>query len=399
MTSLWRNRDYMLLCSGQLVSLVGDRTSVFVFPLLMLALTGSPLQAGFLGLVGSLPYVFLSLPAGALVDRWDRRRVMMACDAGRAMALGSIPAAAAFGYLSPGLLYAVALVEGVLFVFFDLAQVAALPQVVGKENIAAASAQNNLIFTASYLTGPPLGGLLYQGFSRAAPFLVDAVSYGASVLSLSFIRVRFQEERAPSVATLRGDIRQGLAWLWGQPLLRFLAFLALGFNIVFFSPGYVLILIELSRGLHASPAAIGAIFAIGALGGVAGALLVTRVRKRFRFGHIMVACGWLLVLVYPLYLVAPNVVVLGIVMAALATIGTLYNIVQYSFRLERIPDQLQGRVNSVFRLVAFAGQPVGAAATGLALQRLGPRPTVLLITVCLVLMAVATTASTRVRTS
>ena len=103
---------------------MGDRTSTIAFPLLILALTGSPVQAGLLGLVGSLPYVFLSLPAGALVDRWNRKAVMIVCDTGRALALASIPIAAALGHLPAGLLYAVALVEGTLFVFFDLSQVA-----------------------------------------------------------------------------------------------------------------------------------------------------------------------------------------------------------------------------------------------------------------------------------
>ena len=217
------------------------------------------------------------------------------------------------------------------------------------------------------------------------------------MISLAFIRTRFQEERVAPTRPLRDDIREGLAWLWRQPLLRFLAFLAFGFNIVFFSPGYTLILIVLAKQQHASPAAIGSIFAIGAFGGLGGAILVTQVRKRYRFGTIMVACGWCLVVTYPLYLAAPNTVVLGIILAVLSTIGTLYNIVQYSFRLEQIPDELQGRVNSVFRLIAFAGQPLGAAVIGVALQVFGVRATVTMVTCCLIAMAIATTLARHVR--
>lgn len=395
--SLWHNHDYLLLWSGQLVSVVGSRTSGIAFPLLILALTHSAFQAGLLGVVISLPYVFLALPAGALVDRWDRKRVMIVTDAGRALVLAAIPISAALGDLSAGLLYAVALVEGTLMVFFDLAQVAAIPQVVGRENITAASAQNNLLYTASSLIGPPLGGVLYGSVSRAAPFLVDAVSYLGSVISLGFIRTDFQEERVPSARSLKADISEGLTWLWGQPLLRFLAFLAFGFNIVFFSQGYMLILIVLAKSLHASPAAIGGIFTIGSLGGLAGALLATRTRNRLRFATVMILCGWLLVLIFPLYLIAPNVVVIGLIMAALSTIGTLYNIVQYSYRLSRIPDALQGRVNSVFRLIAFGGQPVGAAVIGAVLQFTGAQAAILVITACLGVMAVATTLDRHVR--
>lgn len=382
----------MLLWSGQLVSVVGSRTSGIAFPLLILALTGSAWQAGLLGVVISLPYVLLALPAGALVDRWDRKRVMIVCDAGRALVLAAIPIAAAFGALSAGLLYAVALAEGTLAVFFDLAQVAALPRVVGKEKITAATAQNNLLFTVSYLVGPPLGGALYQSVSRAAPFLVDAVSYAASVISLRFIRTDFQETRVLPAGSLRAEIGEGLRWLWAQPLLRFLAFLAFGFNLVFFSQGYMLILIVLARGLRATPAAIGAIFTIGSVGGLVGALLASRARRYLSFRAIMLLSGWLLALVFPLYLWAPSVVAIGVIMALLAALGTLYNVVQYSYRLAMIPDALQGRVNSVFRLIAFAGQPVGAAAVGAVIQAFGPRAAVLGVTACLVIMAAATTA-------
>src|SRR5579863_4118795 len=94
--SLWRNRDYMLLWSGQAISSVGTQVSQFSFPLLALFLTGSPAQAGLIGASRTVPYIFLSLPVGALIDRWDRKRVMLLCDTGRAIALGSIPVVYAF---------------------------------------------------------------------------------------------------------------------------------------------------------------------------------------------------------------------------------------------------------------------------------------------------------------
>ena len=394
---LWRNPDYVLLWCGQAVSLVGDRASGIAFPLLVLALSHSAAQAGLLGLVSSLPYVLLSLPAGALVDRWDRKRVMIVCDAGRMLALGSVPIVIWTGHLSLALLYVVATVEGTLFVFFDLAQVAALPRVVGTERLRTASAQNNLMYTLAYLAGPPLGGALYQNAGRGAPFLVDAVSYAGSVISLFFIRTRFQAQRPVVRQPLRVEIGEGLRWLWGRPLLRFLAFLAFGFNVVFFSAGNVLLLIVLAKHHHASSSGIGLLFAIGSIGGLLGAIATIRIRDRLSFRQLMVGAGWLLVLLYPLYAVAPNVVVLGIVAAALSTVGTVYNIVQYSYRLALTPDELQGRVNSVFRLVAFSGQPAGAGLVGLSLQVLGAVPTVLLVSLCLTVMATATTASRHVR--
>src|SRR5215831_5211764 len=127
---LWRNRDYLLLWGGQAVSSVGGEASNLAFPLLILALTHSPAQAGLTGALRALAYVLLGLPAGALIDRWDRKRTMILCDIGRALALGSIPLALALGHLSIAQIYLVALIEGSLFVFFSLAETAALPQVV-----------------------------------------------------------------------------------------------------------------------------------------------------------------------------------------------------------------------------------------------------------------------------
>ena len=139
--SLWRNRDYMLLWSGQMVSAVGTRVSMLAFPLFVLAITHSPAQAGLIGALRGLPYALFILPAGALIDRWNRKLVMILCDIGRALALGSIPVALFLGHLTIVQLYIVSLVEGTLFTFFGLAETACLPQVVSKEQLPTAAAQ------------------------------------------------------------------------------------------------------------------------------------------------------------------------------------------------------------------------------------------------------------------
>ncbi len=106
---LWRNRDYLILTSGNGISAIGSQVSLVAFPLLFLTLTHSPAQAGLMSAVRNLPMVLLMLPAGALVDRWDRKRLMIICDTGRALALGSIPLALWLGQLSYLQLYIVAL--------------------------------------------------------------------------------------------------------------------------------------------------------------------------------------------------------------------------------------------------------------------------------------------------
>jgi len=134
MRALWRNRDYMLLWSGQAVSRVGGRVSDLALPLLILALTRSPAQAGLLGAAGTVPSLLLSLPAGAFIDRWDRKRTMIACDIGRAVLIGSVPVAFALGRLAVPQLYLVAIMQGVLSTFFGLAQSSALARIVHQNN-------------------------------------------------------------------------------------------------------------------------------------------------------------------------------------------------------------------------------------------------------------------------
>src|SRR6476619_5153931 len=138
MKSLWRNRDYLLLFGGQFVSTLGSSISAIVYPLLVLELTNSPGAAGIAAALRALPYVIFSLPAGALIDRWDRRRVMLLCDLGRALGLITIPIAIWFNALSVWQLYIVAFIEGSLFVFFNIAEVAAIPRVVPKEQLTDA---------------------------------------------------------------------------------------------------------------------------------------------------------------------------------------------------------------------------------------------------------------------
>src|SRR5919201_345676 len=195
--ALWRNRDYMLLWSGQLVSTLGSTASGVVFPLLILAITNSPIAAGVAGALSLLPYAMFSLPAGALIDRWDRKRVMVLCDTGRALVFTSIPVALALNVLSVWQLYVTAFLEGTLFVFFNIAEAAALPRVVTKAQLPQAAAQNQSTFAAAGIVGPTIGTFLYQGVSRMAPFIADAISYAVSVVSLLFVKADFQRERVP----------------------------------------------------------------------------------------------------------------------------------------------------------------------------------------------------------
>jgi MFS family permease len=395
------NRDYMLLWSGQVISALGSGISGIVFPLLILAITtsianpqGDTVIAGLAGAIGSLPYLLFSLPAGALIDRWNRKRVMMICDAFRALNSASIPLAIFLDGLTVWQLLINAFIEGCFFVFFNIAEVAALPRVVEKRQLPQASAQNEGGGIAAGLVGPPLGTLLFQTVSRAFPFLLDAVSYAFSVASLAFIKTEFQGERHKEERHLLVEIREGLSWLWNQPLIRFMAFLTGGLNLV--NSGTFLILIVLAKELGAEDYQIGFMVSIGALGGILGAVVGGTIQKRFTFGQVIITTGWIATIIYGFYIFAPNFIILGILMALSWMIGPIYNVVQFSYRLALIPERLLGRVNSTFRLLAFGFQPVGAAMSGILLSAIGTTNTLLVNLVILILLSAATTINSHV---
>jgi predicted MFS family arabinose efflux permease len=371
--ALWRNRDYMILWSGQAVSVLGSNITTITLPLLVLSLTHSALQAGIVGALYVLPYPVIGLLAGALVDRWDRRTVMISSDAGNALAMASIPLALWLGHVAMPQLYAVALATGTCNVFFTLAQSAALPIVVGKEQLPAAMAQNQSSLYAATLAGPPLAGALFQA-ARAVPFLLDAVSYVVSVLSLLFIRTSFQGARESRQGSVWSQIGEGWLWLWRHPLLRSMTVLITGIN--FLSAGLTLIVIVLARQQHAPPFAIGAVFAIGAGGGGLGSLLAPWVQRRFSLAGVIAGTSWLRAGFWILYLAAPNAAVLGIVTALLFTTVPISIVVGNGYRAAIVPDHLQGRVLAAYRVIAFGASPLGLALTGVLLQSAGTTMTI-----------------------
>src|SRR5712692_9219172 len=394
-TPLFRNKDYLLLWSGQIVSSVGTQTTLLALPLLVLIMTNSPLQAGLVGAIRLLPYLLLSLPAGALADRWNRKRMMILSDTVRMIALASIPVAFLFGGPSLVQLYIVSLVEGTFYVFFDIAQVASLPNVVEKEQLPAAAVQNVMIFGTSIMLGPFLGGLLY-GVKEFVRFLVDPITYAGSVVSLSFIKRDFQKQRTAVPNKVGIEIRDGLLWLWRQPLVFFLALLAFSVQLIGSSTQHALI-VDAHQFKSTTPFLIGLIFLLGGIGGMVGSIAGGTLQKRFRPWSITLGAQVVIIVSWAFYAIANNAILLGLISIFVFAGFGAYNVVQFSYRLAIIPDHLQGRVNSVFRLIAFAGDPLGLLLAGLLLQTIGVVPTILAAWGFLIVIAVITALNPHVR--
>src|SRR6266511_3640078 len=209
MVPLRRNRDFLVLWSAQLVSTLGSQVSLVAFPLLVLALTGSPARAGVVGFANTIPALLFYLPAGVMVDRHDRRKLMVATSAIGAVALGSIPAALAIGHLAFEQIVTVAFVQGTVTAIFGLTEQGALPLVVHPTQVSEALAHNEARREGATLAGPPLGGVLFAA-GRALPFAVDAVSYLACAVGLLALRTPLQEEREATRRRPVAEIVEGV---------------------------------------------------------------------------------------------------------------------------------------------------------------------------------------------
>lgn len=375
-TPLWHNWNFLILFSGQGVSTIGTQISQVSLPLLLLALTHSLALAGIMGALGAIPFVFLALPAGALIDRWNRKHVMIICDSLRSLALGSIALALALNGLTFFHMTLVAFLDGTLSLFFSLAASSAIPRIVKKEQLSTALGLNEMLLSTSNMLGQALGPILYS-LGRAFPFLADSISTVFSAFSLLFIRTEFQEERVLIRSKLWSDIGVGLVWLWQHRLLRFLALLTFGLTAP--CTGFLLIVIVQARNLHATDIQLGLILAGSGLGSIIGSVIAGPLYKRFGFSRMIIGTTWIWALTWLLYAFAPTPLLLGLINAASFIVVPIYMVVESSYRLSLVPDHMQGRVNAIFRLISAGSQPVGIALTGFLLQAFGPVYTVMLL--------------------
>lgn len=392
--SLYRNGDFMLLWSRQVVSAIGSRVSMIAFPLLVLSLTRSPAQAGIVGFAATLPYLLFQLPAGGLVDRLDRKRTMIACDVGRALALASIPIALWVGHLTTSQISVVAFVDGTLFIGFSLAEGAALPNVVAPEALPAAIAQNEAKTRAAQLLGQPIGGILFEA-ARSLPFVADAVSYVVSVLTLLFIKAEFQGQRTEERRSFAREIGEGFGWLWRQRFLRACALLIGATNFMF--QAMVLVIIVLARSRGASAGLIGVTFGFVGVGGLVGSFVGAWVQRHVPTKVVVLGVAWFWAALLPLFAIVPWPIAYGPILGLMALVGPPWSVVLGTYELRLTPDRLLGRVQSVEGLLAWGSIPLGSLGAGFLLQTAGATTMTWLMVVMTGVVALAATLSRSMR--
>ncbi|MFF0576519.1 MFS transporter [Streptosporangium saharense] len=371
--------------AARITSWAGSSITLVALPVLLYQRTGDAALTGLLTAMEAVPYLLLGLPAGALADRWDRRRTLTFTSLLSALLVASIPLAAALGLLTTPHLFVVAAATSSSFVFFDAAAFGALPALVGREGVARATGVLMTWSTLVSLVGPALAGVLVAATGAAPAMGIDALSYVAAALLLARLPLAKPEPRPRR--DLRAEILDGVRYIRAHPVVGPLTFLGVGNSLAEGAVMGLLVVVAVERlGLGSADPAIGLLFAATAVGAMAAGLAVPRLRLRFSTPTIsltsLTAVGILLV-VWALteHLVA-GLVVLAVWQAANSLVS-LNGIIE---RQERTPDHLQGRVNTTARMIAWGGQPAGAALAGLLAELTSPR-TALLATAAAVLLS------------
>ncbi|MGA3149393.1 MAG: MFS transporter [Acidimicrobiales bacterium] len=376
---LLRNRDFRLLWGGETISELGSQVSLLAIPLVAVnTLAATPFQMGALAAVSTAAFLVIGLPAGVWVDRLRRRRVMIASDLGRILALGSIPVAYALGALHLPQLYIVALASGVFTVFFDVAYQSYLPSLVGRQHLVEGNAKLTGSQQVAQVAGPSLAGGLVQAVGGPYAVALDAASFLVSAVAVGAIRT---DEPVPTVPkdghpSLRHDIGQGLRFVFGDRLLR--AITATTGTSNFFSGIQTAVeVIFLVKVVHAKPVVIGLLFAAGGVGGVFAAFLASPIARwvggarATLISSFAVAAGLLIPLATP----GAGVLFFGAGLFLSSFAVVVYNINQVSFRQRLCPDGMLGRMNATIRFVVYGILPIGAIVGGAIGTAIGLRPT------------------------
>jgi MFS family permease len=364
------------------VSEVGSAVTVLALPLTaVVVLHASAFAVGVLAALAMAAFLILALPAGLVVDRLRKRRLMIVCDAARLLIIGSVPLAAALGKLTMAQLYAVALAAGVGTVFFDVAYQSYLPLLIRPDQLPDGNGKLQTTAQAAQVAGPGLGGALVGLLGAAGAMIVDAASYLVSVVTLLFIRTAEpgHRHRPAEGRSWSGPWRQltaGLSFVFADRILRKIVACTATANLC---GGMMtaLQIIYLVRVLHIRPALTGLVISLGALGGVAGGVASGPLSRRIGSARII----WVSIiglgpaaLLLPLAQPGPGVLLYVAGWAGYTFAAVLYNVAQLSYRQAICPPELLGRMNAAVRWIVWGTLPLGSLLGGTLGMVIGIRP-------------------------
>lgn len=391
---LYRNRDFLYLQAGQLLSDVGRELTILAYPLLVLALTGSPAKAGIVTFVRVLATTVCGLPAGVVADRWDRKRLMLGADAARVVLMGGFAVALVLGSVPFWVIPVVAFLEGGAGSLFLAAYGGAMRSVVPATQLPSATGAQTGRLAAVKLAGPPIGGVLFA-VGRALPFVVDAASYAFSVMSLLLIRRPFQGERPDTEAeTLRSRLTAGLRFIWGHPFVR-AASLMFGLGN-FIAAGMPLAIIVLAERDGLSSGQIGLLVAASGVCLLVGSALSPFVLRILPSRAVLLLEFWTWAgsLGYVIWPKLP--ILVGSFLVTMLVVPSTDSVV-YGFRMALTPDHLIARVESASRTIGMMIAPLGPLVAGILLDSAPARVAIGTFAAVGLVLAVSATLSPAVR--
>lgn len=393
-TSLSRNRNFALLWSSMLSSGFGFSAAAIAIPLLVLTINGSAAEAGLvLGAVATAQLA-AGLPAGALADRWNRKYIMLGCEAAQAIAGASVVAALLLHVLSIPQLVAVAAVIGVSAALFGPAEDASLPNIVPGEQVQKAVAMNAARMSLGRLAGTGAGGFLYA-IGRVVPFAVDMASHALAFLALSFVRLPPREVQRQPLSQLHREMLEGLRWMWQQRLVRVTTLCAVVLNL-FFSAFYIIIIV-LARHRGIPVGQIGVMAAMLGAGGLVGALLAPSLTGKISPFVSIASVFWILTVLSPVAVFIHNGYLLGALIFAMALLPPTANTTIMARQLLITPDALRGRLSGAIGLVGGGAGAVGPILGGLLVGFVSGNEAVLICAAGMAAITVLVTASPTLR--
>lgn len=368
--SLWHNRDFQLLMSGRTLAVIGSAMSGLPFMLIAFDITKSPTAASLIAAMGLIGSLTMSLPAGAVVDRVDRKKLLVWSSLVVAAATATIPISLALGVLSLAQLAVVALISGIVDTFYGPAETASLKRVVDPAHLGTAMSVNQARGALGQVIGPLLGGALY-GVNRIVPFVVDASASLLAGLLAGGVRadLRSRREERPEHRSVWGEIVDGLRYLGSRRVLVAIAVIAclanFGLNEVV---GAAILALQVD-GVNA--AVIGLLSTSLGIAALLGALLAAPILQRVRVGWLMVlvmaisaaVAGALTVVTLPWQIMA--------VLCAVTLVSPALNSGLMAYFVSQVHDHMQGRANSAIGMLAMGLMPVAQMLAGVLLEHVG----------------------------
>lgn len=364
--------QYWKVWAGSAFSNLSDGVYLVAAPLLAASLTRDPVLVAGVSFAFGLPWLIFPLVSGALVDRLDRRVIMGAGNVCRAALVGSLGLLVMFGWESLPLLYAVFFLLGTIETMYDNAAQAIIPAVAGRENLEKANGRLYAVeLVNNQFVGPSLGGFLF-GVAAAIPFLFGAGAFAAASAMVLSLRGSFRpmKEEGSAPTTLLSEIGEGLRWLWRHRLLRLLAVVLGVQNMVAQAVFAIMVLFAQDRlGLGAF--GYGVLLTSLAVGGVLGSFTSERIIGFLGSGRTLFLCVISQTVIFATFASTESPFLVGAMLAFGGVMIVVWNVVTVSLRQSIIPENLFGRVNSVYRMLGWGSIPLGALLGGFLAREFG----------------------------